>query len=209
MFAALLDSERGGHCRLAAELPDGHGDGMSVRQLYLSDTAILITRFMGPGGVGEVADLMPPVDSPVPTDRHRLIRVARVVRGSLPFAFECRPRFDYGRAPHTLGLVDDRTAVLHGPGQDLHVQSTTGIRLRADGDDVTAHFTLSAGQAAVVVLTTTAEGGQAPPAPSLHDIADDVEKCRLFWLSWLRASTYRGRWQDVVNRSAITSRTAA
>ncbi|MFJ9863037.1 trehalase-like domain-containing protein [Streptomyces sp. NPDC101165] len=117
--AALLDSERGGHCRLAVELPDGHGDGMSVRQLYPSDTAILITRFMGPGGVGEVADLMPPIDSSVPTDRHRLIRVARVVRGSLPFAFACRPRFDYGRARHTLRVVDDHTAVLHGPGQDL------------------------------------------------------------------------------------------
>ncbi|SOE08102.1 glycoside hydrolase family 15 protein [Streptomyces sp. Ag109_G2-15] len=204
VFASLLDSERGGHCRLAAEPPDGNGQGMSVRQLYLSDTAVLITRFMGPGGVGEVADFMPPVDAPAPTDRHRLIRVARVVRGSLPFAFACRPRFDYGRAPHTLGLIDDHAAVLRGPGQDLHVRSTPGIRLRADGDDVTARFTLSAGQAAAVVLTTTAEGGQAPPAPSLYDIAEDVEKCRLFWLTWLRSCTYRGRWQDMVNRSAIT-----
>ncbi|MFJ9819181.1 glycoside hydrolase family 15 protein [Streptomyces sp. NPDC101151] len=202
VFASLLDSERGGHCRLAAEFPDGNR--MSVRQLYLSDTAILITRFMGPGGVGEVADFMPPLDSTTPTDRHRLIRIARVVRGSLPFAFACRPRFDYGRARHTLDRTDDHAAVLRGPGTDLHVQSTTGAPLRVDGDDVAARFTLSAGQAVAFVLTTTAGGDPAPPAPSLQGIAEDVEQCRRFWLSWLRSCTYRGRWQDMVNRSAIT-----
>ncbi|MEU3861607.1 glycoside hydrolase family 15 protein [Streptomyces sp. NPDC028722] len=201
VFASLLDSERGGHCRLAADGLDG---SVSVRQLYLSDTAILITRFMGPGGVGEVADFMPPVDSPAPTDRHRLIRVARVLRGSLPFAFTCRPRFDYGRAPHSLDVTDDHQAVLRGPGTDLHVQSTTGAVLRADGSDVTARFTLGAGQAAAFVLTSAAGDAPAPRVPVLPEIAEDIEQCRLFWLSWLRSSTYHGRWQDMVNRSAIT-----
>ncbi|MEU1705257.1 glycoside hydrolase family 15 protein [Streptomyces sp. NPDC005706] len=202
VFASLLDSERGGHCRLAAEHPDG--DGMSVRQLYLSDTAILVTRFMGPGGVGEVADFMVPVDSPEPTGRHQLIRVARVVRGTLPFVLTCRPRFDYGRARHSLALADGHAAVLRGPGTDLHVQTTGGITLRADGDDVTARFTLSAGQAAAVVLTTADGGAPAPQVPSLSGVAEDLERCRDFWLSWLRSCTYRGRWQEVVNRSAIT-----
>ncbi|MFF4049045.1 glycoside hydrolase family 15 protein [Streptomyces chartreusis] len=201
LFASLLDSERGGHCRLAVELPD---DGMSVRQLYLSDTAILVTRFMAPGGVGEVADFMPPVESPVATDRHTLIRLIRVVRGSLPFAFDCRPRFDYGRAPHTLNLPDDHRAVLRGSGTDLHVQTSGDIALNADGDDVTARFTLSAGQIAAVVLTSTADGAAAPPPPSLDDMIGQLEHCRAFWLSWLRSCTYRGRWQDMVNRSAIT-----
>ncbi|MFG1670945.1 glycoside hydrolase family 15 protein [Streptomyces sp. Y7] len=201
LFASLLDSERGGHCRLAAELPEG---GMSVRQLYLSDTAILVTRFMAPGGVGEVADFMPPVESPVATDRHCLIRLIRVVRGSLPFAFACRPRFDYGRAAHTLTRPDDHRAVLSGPGTDLHVQTTDDIALHADGDDVTARFTLSAGQIAAVVLTSTAGGAAAPAPPSLQDAIGQLEHCRAFWLSWLRSCAYRGRWQDVVNRSAIT-----
>lgn len=53
VFASLLDSERGGHCRLAVGLPDRNG--MTVRQLYLSDTAVLVTRFMAADGVGEVA----------------------------------------------------------------------------------------------------------------------------------------------------------
>lgn len=202
VFASLLDSGRGGHCGLTAEVPDG--DTTAVRQLYLSDTAILVTRFMAPGGVGEVADFMPPITSATATDRHRLIRVVRVVRGSLPFAFTCRPRFDYGRALHTLTRPDSRTAVLHGPGIDLHVQATDGVALRADGDDVTARFTLSAGQAVALVLTSTAAGGPAPHPPSLDDVVGELEACRAYWLAWLRSCTYRGRWQDMVNRSAIT-----
>ncbi|MEU1194354.1 glycoside hydrolase family 15 protein [Streptomyces sp. NPDC005859] len=197
-----MDSERGGHCRLAAEYPDGNG--MTVRQLYLSDTAVLITRFMAPDGVGEVADFMVPIDSSAPTDTHRLVRVARVVRGSVPFALTCQPRFDYGRAPHTLSWTGDHSALFHGPGTDLHLQSTAGVTLLADGNDITARFTLSAGHAAAVVLTSTASGDRAPPHLSLAGVADALETCRTFWLSWLRSCTYRGRWQDIVNRSAIT-----
>ncbi|KMS73481.1 glucoamylase [Streptomyces viridochromogenes] len=203
VFASLLDSERGGHCRLAVDRLAG--EGLTVRQLYLSDTAILITRYMAPGGVGEVADFMPPVDSMLPTDRHRLVRVARVVRGTLSFSFACRPRFDYARAPHTLTRQDDgRSAVFHGPGSDLHLQSTPGLAFRTEGDDVTARFTLSAGQAVAVVLTGTASGATSAPAPTLGGVIDDMASCRTFWLSWLRSCTYRGRWQEMVNRSAIT-----
>ncbi|MCE7002214.1 glycoside hydrolase family 15 protein [Kibdelosporangium philippinense] len=202
VFASLLDSDRGGYCRLAADLTGD--DNATVRQLYLSDTAVLVTRFMAPGGVGEVADFMEPIPTATPTDRHRLVRAVRVVRGSLPFTLTCRPRFDYGRAPHTLVLSDDRSAVFRGPGTDLHLQATEPVTLRADDGDIVARFTLAAGQTAAVVLTSVAGDGPASPAPSLNGIVDELEACRAFWLSWLRSSTYRGRWQDMVHRSAIT-----
>ncbi|WP_222870390.1 trehalase-like domain-containing protein, partial [Streptomyces sp. WAC05950] len=81
VFASLLDSERGGYCRLSADL--AHDPGAVVRQLYQADTAVLVTRYMGPGGVGEVADFMVPLNTETATQRHRLVRVVRVVRGSL------------------------------------------------------------------------------------------------------------------------------
>ncbi|GAB2835284.1 hypothetical protein GCM10022221_37850 [Actinocorallia aurea] len=68
VFASLLDLRKGGHWSL--EAPE---EGGTVRQLHLPDTAILLTRFMGPGGVGEVGDFMPADEGPA-TDRHRLIR---------------------------------------------------------------------------------------------------------------------------------------
>jgi GH15 family glucan-1,4-alpha-glucosidase len=202
VFGSLLDSDQGGYCRLAAELPDESAG--TVRQLYLSDTAVLVNRFVTSGGVGEVADFMEPIEGTIPTDRHRLVRVARVVRGSLSFTFTCRPRFDYGRASHSLTRADDHSAVFHGPGTDLHLQATGPVTLQTDGDDITARFTLGAGEMAAVVLTSAASGGPIPHAPFLDGVADELEACRTFWHAWLRSSTYRGRWRDMVNRSAIT-----
>lgn len=201
VFASLLDSERGGFCRLAVESTT---EDAAVRQLYLPDTAILVTRFMAPDGVGEVGDFMEPIREPVPTDRHRLVRVVRVVRGTLTFTLTCRPRFDYGRAEHTLEQRGERTAVFHGPDTDLHLQASDPVTLHAEDGDVTARFTLSQGETAVVVLTSMASEGPAPAAPERDDTIADLERCRRFWQSWLRSSTYRGRWRDMVNRSAIT-----
>ncbi|CAO5173723.1 alpha,alpha-trehalase [Frankia sp. AiPs1] len=213
MFASLLDSDRGGHCRLAADVSDV--DGATVRQLYLTDTAVLVTRFMAPGGVGEVVDFMEPDPSTVPSPRHRLIRVARVVRGSLPFELLCRPRFDYGRASHTLRHLDDGSMVFQGPGTDLRLQATAPVTLHPDGQDVSARFTLNAGELAAVVLTSTSTSGDGDgdagrhghrggPPPTVESIVKAFDTCRAFWLDWLRASRYRGRWHEMVTRSAIT-----
>ncbi|MBC7304340.1 MAG: glycoside hydrolase family 15 protein [Nocardia sp.] len=201
VFASLLDSEKGGHCSLAVETTDS---AVTIRQLYLPDTAVLLTRFSGPDGVGEVADFMEPIGGTEPAARHRLVRVARVVRGRLTFTLACRPRFDYARATHTLDLVDERTAVFHSDTADLHVQSTDPIALDPDGADITARFTLSSGERAAVVLTTAPAGTAVSAAPEWASIAHEFDRCRLFWQTWLRSSTYRGRWRDMVNRSAIT-----
>jgi len=202
LFASLLDRERGGHCGLAVapELLEK----ATTRQLYLPDTAILVTRFMAPGGVGEVVDYMRPSESADPTDQHRLVRAVRVVRGRLSFEFDCRPRFDYGRAPHQLTMVDDRTAVFHGPGTDLTVEATEPVELRPDGDDVHAGFTLETDQIAAITLTASDTGTRLPAPLTTPQLRGDFDATREFWLSWLRTSTYRGRWQQMVNRSAIT-----
>jgi GH15 family glucan-1,4-alpha-glucosidase len=51
VFASLLDHDNGGRFRIGPE-----ADDYVARQLYLPDTAILITRFMTAEGVGEVLD---------------------------------------------------------------------------------------------------------------------------------------------------------
>ncbi|MFJ8162514.1 glycoside hydrolase family 15 protein [Streptomyces sp. NPDC096136] len=206
VFASLLDSDRGGYCRLAADV----GDDATVRQLYLPDTAILITRFIAPSGVGEVVDFMPPDESRTPSARHRLIRAVRVVRGSMPFELVCQPRFDYGRAPHDLTRLDDGSVLFRRPGSDLHLQVTAPITLHPDGTDVSARFTLQAGERAAVVLTSETgtpgalSGRPGGATPSAEAALADFEACSAFWLNWLRASRYRGRWHEMVTRSAIT-----
>jgi GH15 family glucan-1,4-alpha-glucosidase len=76
VFASLLDAERGGFYRIAPDRED-----YVSRQLYLPDTAILVTRFMIPDGVGEVDDFMP-IAGATSTDRHRLVRNIRAILGA-------------------------------------------------------------------------------------------------------------------------------
>ena len=92
VFGSLVDAERGGFCSVRPDTDD-----YVTRQLYLPNTAILITRFMTEDGVGELIDFMP-IAGDEATDRHRLVRMLRVVRGTMSFTAEIQPSFGYGRA---------------------------------------------------------------------------------------------------------------
>ncbi|MEU6254079.1 glycoside hydrolase family 15 protein [Streptomyces sp. NPDC047043] len=198
IFAALLDHDRGGFMRLAPEHPD-----LTCKQLYYPDTAVLVTRFMSPDGVGEVVDFMPPDRTGTATDRHTLIRVVRAVRGSVDFTLECRPRFDYGRAEHQLELGEgENSGLFRSPGMDAHLQSS--FPLERDGQDVRGRVALRAGESGGVVFTVCASGGAAPAPLTVDGVTAQLDDTALFWQTWLRQSRYRGRWPELVHRSVIT-----
>ncbi|QGV77190.1 glycoside hydrolase family 15 protein [Streptomyces ficellus] len=203
LFAALLDHDRGGYFAIAPDAPDA-----TTRQLYLADTAVLVTRFMTEEGVGEVVDFMPPAEAGTPEDRRRVIRVMRVTRGTVRFRLECRPRFDYGRAAHHLDLDRD-SARFTGPGLTAHLHvggdAARPVRLLRDGDDVHTGLTLNQGQRAAAVLTVCpGTGTSPPPRPDEDSVREAFLSTYDYWHRWVRRSRYRGRWQQVVNRSAIT-----
>ena len=85
VFASLLDADHGGYFRVSPDTDD-----YVTKQLYFPDTAILITRFMTPDGVGEVHDFMPIIEGEA-TDRHRLVRRLHVVRGTMRFVMDIQP----------------------------------------------------------------------------------------------------------------------
>src|SRR5215207_9656111 len=203
VFGALLDRQRGGHLRITpAE------DVFQTKQMYLPDTAILITRFLTEEGVGELIDFMPATSTTVATDNHRLVRMLRCVRGRMTFEAEIAPRFDYGRRPHKV-QVTEAGAIFSSDGAELTVHT-----VREPGDERLAvasvvepgdvHFsaTLRAGQVRGLVLETAAAG---PPrevrAAEVQRLFDDTAR---FWRSWLSQSTYTGRWREMLQRSAIT-----
>ena len=195
VFASLLDHDRGGHFRIAPE-----GEDHVARQLYFPDTAILITRFMTADGVGEVIDFMPVEDPERVTDRHRLVRAVRCVRGRVRFQLACAPRFDYGRLDHELELTGEG-AVFRTPALTLTLHGPVG-GLEPDGDGVRAGLELEAGEVDGVVLESAVGGPPRRPAP--EELLDQFTETARFWRGWLARSTYRGRWREMVNRSAIT-----
>ncbi|WP_405677169.1 glycoside hydrolase family 15 protein [Streptomyces sp. NBC_00868] len=209
VFAGLLDHGRGGYFAITADAPDAsEGEPASDadvinRQLYLADSAVLITRFLTHEGVGEVVDFMPVHEPQAATDRHQVVRILRVVRGTVRFTLECRPRFDYGRAPHDL-TCDGTTARFDGPGITAHLQVLGPVALETDEVDVRATVTLAQGERAAVVLTVCGADSPAPPPLSVAGMTEEFDAVCRFWHDWIGRCTYRGRWQETVNRSAIT-----
>ena len=203
VFASLLDAERGGYFRVAPE-----GSDYVSRQLYLPDTGMLITRFMTPDGVGEVTDFMP-IAGTRPTDRHRLVRQLRMVRGTMTFVAEVCPRPDYGRTAHKLELTEDG-AVFSADGVELALNPVgdpgvplgeQGLRVERMGDDLRLTQTLREGQTAGVVLESMAGQPRRVRPAELERLAEETAG---FWREWTGRSSYRGRWREMVTRSAVT-----
>src|SRR5215469_3541348 len=99
VFAALLDDQKGGRFEIRPQLPN-----MRVRQLYLPETNILITRFLAEGGVAEITDFMPiEEDGEQPNE---IVRTVSVIRGNVHFEMRCQPRFNYAAGKHELQISE-------------------------------------------------------------------------------------------------------
>ncbi|MFF4029708.1 glycoside hydrolase family 15 protein [Streptomyces sviceus] len=194
VFASILDAERGGSFELAATVP------ARTKQFYFPDTNVLITRFYTEDGVGEVQDFMPVDGDTVESERHRLIRRVVCVRGSIPFRTRVAPRFDYGAQPHTVRMVGD-VAVFESPKLSLGLTAT--VPLETEGPDARADFKLSEGESAVFALDQV--GGEVTPRRCARTEAEEQFNSTVaYWRHWLSASKYRGRWREMVHRSALT-----
>ena len=202
VFGALLDRRLGGRFQIRPA-----ADAFDTTQMYLPDTAILVTRYLTVDGVGEVIDFMP-VSGTVATDRHRLVRMVRCVRGRMTFEADLAPRFDYSRQPHKVRLTDQgavftsdhASMTLHAvrePDDAPLTQAQT-----SDAGDVHVTLTLENGQMRGLVLETANDG---PPrevrVAEVRSMFDDTVR---FWRNWLAQSTYTGRWRETLQRSAIT-----
>jgi GH15 family glucan-1,4-alpha-glucosidase len=202
IFGALLDQRRGGHFRVRPAV-----DAFTSKQLYLPDTAVLVTRFMTEAGVGEIVDFMP-VTEGVATTSHRLIRLVRCVRGEMTFLLDIAPRFDYGRESFETHVTEDG-AVFQGARTAMTVclvrepdDERVGRTRVDENGDVHAEVPLTAGQMRGLVLQTGTAGPirQVRVAEAWRLLEETVD----FWENWIGRSTYAGRWRETLNRSAIT-----
>jgi pentatricopeptide repeat protein len=204
IFASLLDHQKGGHLRIRPAQPT-----FSTRQLYLPDTAILITRFLTDDGVGELVDFMP-VTGEQPTEHHQLVRLLSCVRGQLTFDVDIAPRFDYGRREHHVHVTDrgavftagDMSMTIHAvrdPGDERLAQTRAG---EGGATDLHLSIPLTAGQVRGLIVETGTDGvPQAVSSGQVRRLFDDTVQ---FWRNWSARSTYTGRWREELLRSAIT-----
>ncbi len=193
IFAALHDDERGGRFQIEPELKTRR-----VRQLYLPDTNILLTRFLAEEGVAELTDYMPiSADGKQPNE---IIRTVSVVRGEVNFKLLCQPRFNYALCQHEF-RIEDQCAIF-SPHEDvcppMALYST--IRLEREAQDVKAQFKLRAGEKATFLFGGVRSREQQP---EMERVDERFQETARFWKMWIAKSKYKGRWREMVNRSAL------
>ncbi|WP_426513854.1 glycoside hydrolase family 15 protein [Dactylosporangium sp. McL0621] len=200
IFAALVDDGHagGGLCRFRPERDD-----FVSRQLYLPGTAILITRFMSPEGVGEVLDFMP-VTGYEPSERHQIVRVMRMVRGHGRFVFECSPAFDYGRAEPDIDITESGV-VFTGGGQALTLNpGRTELASQIERVNGGIRVVLDAHEGDSGGMVLTAGPSETPRTVATDEIWRLYARTRDYWRGWVGQSRYTGRWREQVERSAVT-----
>lgn len=200
VFAALLDPERGGHWRITPTC-----EVSATNQFYFPDSNVLITRFLSEDGVVEVQDFMP-VGAEGDELRRCVIRRVVAVRGVMELRTEVRPRFDYGRYAAVTRVARDSGGVEFAH-EDVRLRLRATAGLKAGEDHAVSTFRLQEGDAAAFVLDFESGADASPseeralePGAALAGFNQTVS----LWRGWLEQGSYRGRWREMVQRSALT-----
>ena len=196
VFGAVLDDRKGGWFKIANQ-----GNEATHKQFYWPDTNVLVTRFLSKQGVGQVIDFMPVGLKATEAGHHGIIRRVQAIRGNVTFRLECFPAFNYARDSHTTTLTADG-ACFEAPGLSLWLGST--IPFQREGNGVVAEFTIQEGHELTFSLQQVEQIDACGKAIS-EDQADKLFRQTVtYWRQWLSHCTYRGRWREMVQRSALT-----
>ncbi|SDQ57113.1 Glucoamylase (glucan-1,4-alpha-glucosidase), GH15 family [Paraburkholderia fungorum] len=212
IFAGLLEPSQGGAFSIAPE-----NDAANVKQMYMPDTNVLLTRFMTGEGVCELMDFMPvpengnedgnengpdqPSANPGAPLPNCVIRVVRMVHGHMRFRMRCEPRFAYARSVPAVDLVERHAVQFSSAEGDLRLRLNSTHPLSIDTSEGAAHaeFELENGASAGFVFGD-ADALRDDPFDCETVLADTIR----YWRGWSAQSTYRGRYREVVMRSALT-----
>jgi GH15 family glucan-1,4-alpha-glucosidase len=197
LFGRILDAEKGGYFRISA-LQNGR-----LKQMYMPDTNVLLTRFLSSDGVGEVADFMPVQQrsgGQTPGRVRQIIRIAKAVRHTVRFRLECFPAFDYARQPHTIER-HERGVRFSTPS--MRVLLISPVPLQLEGGGVYAEFEVAPNESVTFALRmeedTAGDAAREEPPGGDQLLTETVR----FWRNWLTHCKYDGRWREMVTRSAL------
>ena len=193
IFAALLDDKQGGRFCLEPQLTNKR-----IRQLYLPDTNILLTRFLAEEGVAELTDYMPiakEVEQP-----NEIVRRISVIRGNVHFTMRCQPRFNYARSPHRAEVSESCGLFFPADGSSPPMALYSTVPMRQQSQDATADFSLESGDAATFVFGAMRSQGDPP---EMQFMGQRFFETARFWKTWIARSQYKGRWREMVHRSAL------
>ncbi|WP_258098878.1 glycoside hydrolase family 15 protein [Marinoscillum pacificum] len=193
VFGRILDDKKAGYFKISPADSE-----VTQKQFYWPDTNVLITRFLAQHGVCEVIDFMPVGKTKIGEQQNRLVRWVKMVRGSMKMRVECIPAFNYARDEHQT-IISSQGATFQS--KNLSLTLSTSIPLENFSTGVATEIELQGGETANFVIKES-EGGDT-------SFSDDIAHEGListieYWTDWVKQCTYKGRWREIVIRSALT-----
>lgn len=196
LFASVLDDRKGGHFRISPVITDSKS-----KQHYWPDTNVLITRFYNAEGIVEITDYMPVGSDIVNEFDYRIVRRVKGVHGRMRMKLECYPAFNYALDKHETSL-SGKGASFHTPDLSMGLAST--IPLQKNDLGAMAEFEIiEEGETAVFVLHKVRKGEGCTISYSSTQAENRFRGTIGFWRDWLSKSQYKGRWREMVHRSAL------
>lgn len=194
IFTRILDHKKGGFFKVSPANSE-----TKYRQMYLPDTNVLLTRFLGKESVGEVIDHMPVEE--LKTGK-KLIRRVTCVRGEMKFRMDCEPHFDYGRERPDIKKIKNGVEFTSKKKSGLTLQLISEVDIEINEDKVGATFSLKGGDNIQFILQLKEKEFEIK-----NDLDEYVNESLIndiqYWRKWLEVSNYSGRWRETVNRSAL------
>jgi GH15 family glucan-1,4-alpha-glucosidase len=187
-FAGLLGDERHGRWRVAPM-----GESGSTTRRYRPGTLVLETDFETPEGAVRVIDFMPRRREGPP----RLMRIIEGLSGRVPMRMDLALRPDYASIVPWVERAADGVVAIAGPDA---FRLTTTLPLEVEDGAVRAEFVVAEGGRERVVLSWHLSYEEAPP---VEDADSALARTEAMWQEWSGRSSYRGAYEDEVQRSLI------
>lgn len=200
IFGRLLDWEKGGYLQLCPP-----GEALAYRQ-YRRDSNVIQTVWSSDRARMRVVDWMPIAvknKRVVPPESLRLIRMMQPIAGSTEWRLTFKPRFDYGRQVPALTPIRAGMLMAEGGEGKVFLQYPEEAPLElSDGAAVVTGRVMPGHRAAV--LLHYVQRRRRPPKPiSVEEVHTYLHQTDDYWVAWLRSSTYRGRFDEPLHRSAL------
>ena len=190
VFAALLDTERGGTWSIR---PQGE---WTSSQRYLPRTNILETTFRTSDGVVVLTDFMPVSEDGRPSGPHPEIhRQLRGTRGRVPMQMVFMPRFEYGARTTRLELLRAGLFATDRTDQVLTLSSAKPFDWAVEQSTATTQFTLEKGEERWLVLRY--DDDDIHPVDR-YESALKLDITAAFWARWAAGVRYTGPFRGMV-----------
>jgi GH15 family glucan-1,4-alpha-glucosidase len=204
LFCKLLDCNKGGYFKIEPIL------AATSKQLYHPSSNVLTTRYSIEKGIAEVTNFFPCYQGFDTLSNNFIIRKVEAIRGKMDFKMECKPTFNYALDPSTCTASQDEMlftfateksniqlrVIAENPGfqikySKIHNEMQAIIEMEFSvTEDESIYFILGASNSINILDKERCE--------NLLFHTDD------YWYNWIGKCTYRGRWREMVQRSALT-----